>query len=124
MVLGSVGRGKGGGVARRNREWQTLSIRRRSHPKGSADFKGMSMMCSIVIKRSATVSELKALIEETTGMNVSCQVLNFDTITLHGNIQLVSYGITTGANIILAYSGTPAPTQSKRSKRRNSYRQH
>ena len=42
VVLGSVGRGKGGGEARRNTEWQASSGRvqdltRRSHPKGSAD---------------------------------------------------------------------------------------
>ena len=38
-----MGRGKGGGEARRNTEWQASSGRvqyltRRSHPKGSADF--------------------------------------------------------------------------------------
>ena len=34
VVLGSVWRGKGGGEARENREWQTLSFRRRLKPQG------------------------------------------------------------------------------------------
>ena len=48
MVLGSVGRGKGGGEARKNRKWQALVSDAELNPKGSADIYIYIYMCFFV----------------------------------------------------------------------------